>query len=89
MHVARSASFVAFALILLSAGCGRQTEKHATEAQAEVDEAELQQALDDVLSKTFEKRRLSLKTHAAWQILHGALAYQRDFLVETADGHAP
>lgn len=41
----------------------------------------LQKQLDDILDFTFQQRRLTLEQHAAWQILHGALVYQRDFLV--------
>jgi hypothetical protein len=47
---------------------------------------ELGEQLDDVLEYTFENRRLTLQDHAAWQILHGALAYKRNFLVDQPDG---
>jgi hypothetical protein len=46
---------------------------------------ELRRSLDDVLDYTFEKRRLDIKDQAAWQIIHGALAFKRAFLVR-ADG---
>ena len=42
---------------------------------------ELERQLDEVLTQTSE-RRLNLEDHAAWQILHGVLAYQREFLVQ-------
>jgi hypothetical protein len=42
----------------------------------------LQDQLDEVLAATYEKRHLSLQEHAAWQILHGVLAYQHAFLVD-------
>lgn len=42
----------------------------------------LQDRIDNVLDSTLNERKLSLDQHAAWQILHGALAYQRDFPVE-------
>jgi hypothetical protein len=38
--------------------------------------------LDEVLTVTYQKRHLSLQEHAAWQILHGVLAYQQAFLVD-------
>ncbi len=38
--------------------------------------------LDDVLEFTYRDRTLSLQQHAAWQILHGVLAYQQDFAVQ-------
>ena len=53
-----------------------------TAAQMDQDASELRRRLDRVLQDTFDKRHLSVEQHAAWQILHGALAYQRDFLVE-------
>jgi hypothetical protein len=42
---------------------------------------ELKKSLDDALDFTFEKRRLNVEDQAAWQIIHGALAFKRDFLV--------
>ena len=45
---------------------------------------ELQTTLDEVLTFTLEDRLLNTEDHAAWQILHGALAYQLDFPVQVA-----
>ncbi len=42
---------------------------------------EIRRQIDEVLDFTYERRRLNLQDHAAWQILHGALAYKRQFLV--------
>jgi hypothetical protein len=42
---------------------------------------ELRRQLDEVIDFTYQDRRLNTQDHAAWQILHGALAYQRDFQV--------
>ncbi len=42
---------------------------------------EFRDRLDEVLEFTFD-RRLNTSDHGAWQILHGALAYKREFLVE-------
>ncbi len=42
----------------------------------------LRALLDDVLVNTYQHRELSVGKQAAWQILHGALAYQREFLVQ-------
>jgi hypothetical protein len=39
-------------------------------------------AVDDVLDFTYRERELSVETNAAWQILHGVLAYQREFLIK-------
>ena len=50
-----------------------------------LDDAELRRQLDDALDFTLQKRRLDVKDQAAWQIIHGALAYKRKFIVK-ADG---
>jgi hypothetical protein len=42
---------------------------------------ELLKQIDDVLEWTYEHRRLSVNEQAAWQIIHGALPYKREFLV--------
>lgn len=47
---------------------------------------ELRDLLDEALLITCQDRRLTLKDHAAWQIVHGALAFGRDFPVEDANG---
>ena len=49
---------------------------------AQTDDAVLHKLLDDVLRFTFEERTLSADEQAAWQILHGVLAYGRAFAVE-------
>ena len=66
-------------LMISSNGCQQQPAilKTAPTPSAE----KLQERLDDILDFTFQERRLSLEQHAAWQILHGALVYQQDFLV--------
>jgi hypothetical protein len=66
-------------LMVSLASCRQQP---ATSSNAPVPSAEtLQEQLDNILDFTFQERRLSLEQHAAWQILHGALVYQQDFLV--------
>jgi len=42
---------------------------------------ELKREIDEVLQFTFDDRHLSVDRHAAWQILHGVLAYGPDFPV--------
>src|SRR4051812_7767245 len=46
---------------------------------------EILRQIDEALEYTFERRRLSVGSttndQAAWQIIHGALAYKREFLV--------
>ena len=71
-------------LLMLSAGCGTgyQPQPEVTEeVAAEISSAQFKQQLDEVLEFTYSERYLDTENHAAWQILHGALTYQRDFLV--------
>ena len=42
--------------------------------------------LDEALDLTFEKRSLNLKDHAAWQIVHGMLAFEQAFQVDDLSG---
>ncbi|MBC7853834.1 MAG: ADP-ribosylation factor-directed GTPase activating protein isoform b, partial [Pirellulaceae bacterium] len=49
------------------------------------DDADLLKQIDDALDFTLEKRRLDVKDQAAWQIIHGALAYKRKFLIRAGD----
>lgn len=51
-----------------------------TEQQG-VDNSEIKQRLDSALVYTLNERELDTGTQAAWQILHGVLAFQKDFEV--------
>jgi hypothetical protein len=51
----------------------------------ELSDAELLKQIDDALDYTYENRRLDLNEQAAWQMIHGALAFKRDFLVRNGD----
>jgi len=53
--------------------------------KAELTDAELLQQIDDALDYTYENRRLDLNQQAAWQMIHGALAFKRAFLVRHGD----
>jgi len=77
---------IVIALLLCATGC---TPGHAiTEEDATLvpSDAELRKRLDDALEFTQQHRHLSIERHAAWQILHGALAWQKEFQVELPDG---
>ena len=53
-------------------------------------DAEILKQIDDALEYTYDHRRLSVgpsaNDQAAWQILHGALAFKREFLVNDGQG---
>lgn len=50
-------------------------------SDAVLSDDELTKSLDDAIDFTFQKRRLDVKDQAAWQIIHGALAFKRAFPV--------
>ena len=47
---------------------------------------QLRLRLENVLDWNCENRHLNLRDHAAWQVMHGVLAYQQRFLIETEPG---
>ena len=47
---------------------------------------EIQNKLDRVLKFTLQNRQLNAIDHGAWQVLHGVLAFQKDFNLLTNDG---
>ncbi len=71
----------------LVTGCAPsgQGASSSTSLSAVPDDQLLLHDLDDVLQFTYQNRILDLSQHAAWQILHGVLAYQRDFRVRNDD----
>jgi len=50
---------------------------------------DLQQWVADVLRANRENRRLSTDVNAAWQIMHGVLAYGRELEIATPSGQQP
>lgn len=69
---------VLLAAVPLLAGCGSGSSP-APAPQAS--DKPLKDLLDETLSFTAE-RKLTTEDHAAWQILHGVLAYRREFRIE-------
>ncbi len=70
----------------LLSGCltGNDDESSNPAISVDAEESEsLKDRIDSVLDYTIQHRRLTLEQHAAWQILHGALAFQTDFPVES------
>ena len=77
----RDHCFTFTCLLLISTLCGCRRQPPTNETAITPSNETMQERLDDILDFTFQERRLSLEQHAAWQILHGALVYQQDFLV--------
>lgn len=50
-------------------------------ASEHIDPSKLKERIDNVLDFTLQHRHLNTQDHAAWQILHGSLAYGRKFPV--------
>ena len=49
----------------------------------------LRELITRTLDENLHNRVLSTKTHGAWQILHGVLAYGDQFTIETPEGQEP
>lgn len=74
-------------VIAAAAGCGLTADstipvKNAANAgpPAIPSDDEIKRQVDDALKFTFT-RRLDTKVNAAWQIIHGCIAYKQDFLI--------
>ena len=69
---------------VVAGGCGRPgTPSLSTSmesmAMKPVDQAGLCRRIDAVLAHTRDSRRLDASVHGAWQVVHGILAFGRDF----------
>jgi len=88
MHALRIRFCTLLALLpsILIAGCRDQdsTTISAQQVAAEdlPDEDQLRERLDEVLDFCHDERLLRSDQHGAWQILHGVLAYGRNFEIE-------
>lgn len=54
-----------------------------------IDGAALRRRVAEVLRAGRDDRQLSVDTHAAWQVMHGVLAYGREFRIQTPAGAEP
>lgn len=74
--------------LALAGGCWtpKQPVEPRSPERPAIEGAALRQQLDEVLETAYSGRRLTLRDNAAWQILHGVLAYRRDLLVEDQEG---
>lgn len=58
-------------------------------ARPAIDGAALRKRVAEALRAGREGRQLSVDTHAAWQVMHGVLAYGREFRIQTSAGMEP
>jgi hypothetical protein len=58
-----------------------RSARSAADPAAIPSDDELLRQIDEALDYTYDHRRLSVNEQAAWQIIHGALAFKREFLV--------
>ncbi len=71
----------------LNAGCGKPAgtaEQGATATDSQTNlpsDDELRDRIDRAIEFTYNNRHLDTKDQAAWQIVHGALVYGRDFQI--------
>jgi hypothetical protein len=90
VRVADSRSWLLVFGCLAGAGCERTTvpsvmiKSQPAEMRA-IDRASLCRRVDAVLAHTRDSRRLDASVHGAWQVVHGILAFGRDFPL-THDG---
>ncbi len=69
-------------LLLPVVGCGPTAVDTAPLAAASLSADDMRERIDRELDFGHDRRRLNTKDHAAWQIIHGALAYERDLLID-------
>jgi hypothetical protein len=73
------------AAALMSAGCNRSdVDAGPPEFAAETlpGDDDLMKRIDEILDFTLKGRRLNSRDHAAWQVVHGILAFGSDFPIE-------
>lgn len=75
---ARLAACCALAVAAVS-GCGK-TAPPVAEIPLPTDE-QLRERLDRAIEYTYANRHLNTKDQAAWQVVHGALVFGRDFQI--------
>lgn len=87
--VRRGGLFLFGIAITAWAGCDRVTSSPPQNPVTELalpGDQELKSRIDEALGITYHKRRLTLRDNAAWQVIHGALAFKRDLQVERETG---
>ena len=75
----RFAALRVFGLVALTGGCNKPAPQAAQQAVPSAEQ--LRDRLDRALEFTYANRHLNTKDQAAWQIVHGALVFGRDFQI--------
>lgn len=81
----KSVSYAAALLVVVLTSCEPPQARRAPLTPVSLSQDQFRDQIDRELDFGRDQRRLNTKDHAAWQIVHGALAYERDFLID-ADG---
>lgn len=83
LFTARFASTCLASMLLATlCGCGGTQEADARPKPGkQLSDAELRAELDDVLQAIYHNRRLDTDRNAAWQIMHGVVAFERDLQI--------
>jgi hypothetical protein len=77
-------------LALVGTSCDRTSTEEKRQTQQQLPSAEdLRSRIDAVVQYSFSKRRLNTDVHAAWQVVHGALAYGPMFEIRSGDKLVP
>jgi len=74
-----SAAAILAAACLTAAGCTPTSARPAAGENVSIDRADLCRRIDAVLDHTRDARLLDASVHGAWQVVHGILAFGRDF----------
>ncbi len=80
---------IAAFLLFATAGCGTQPAPPPVAEVETVDPATLCRRIDAVLDHARDARRLNPRDHAAWQVVHGILAFGEAFPIQQGDGTTP
>lgn len=75
-----SATLLLLLATLALPGC-RESQSEEPPAEAQLTDDQLRDELDAVIDYTYHNRHLNTTDHAAWQVLHGIVAFKRDFQI--------
>jgi hypothetical protein len=82
----RTVAYIIFEMALIaSIGCRTELSTSLPVPQDQDDRPDpeiVKRSIDEVLQYTINMRRLNTIDHGAWQVLHGVLAFQREFPIQ-------